>query len=137
MDMKKNIAKFVVGGLVAAGALTACSSQADTVSNNLSKDADSYKITRQIVFYNGITGQYVAEVTGRCSIGNNDDAGKLSYTCKVGDDQYIKNYLGLSDNVTWFALQVKPAHSDPYHYEVIFKPEEIIPDVQLQTSGGN
>lgn len=121
--------------LVAIAALSACSSQADTVSENISKDADSFKITRQIVFYNGITGDYVAEVTGRCSIGNNDDAGKLSYTCKVGEDKYIKNYLGLSDNVTWFALQVEPSKEDPYHYKVIFKPEEIIPNVDLQTSG--
>lgn len=117
-------------------ALAGCSSQADTVSYNISKDADSYKITRQIVFYNGITGDYVAEVTGRCSIGNDDDAGKLSYTCKVGPDTYIKNYLGLSDNVTWFALQVRPSKTDPYHYTVIFKPEEIVPNVDLQTSGG-
>lgn len=129
--------KLILGIAALAAVLTGCSSQADTVSSNLSKDADSYKITREIVFYNGITGEYVAEVTGRCSIGNNDAAGKLSYTCKVGDDQYIKNYLGLSDNVTWFALQTKPATSDPYHYEVIFKPESIVPDVRLQTSGGN
>lgn len=135
--MKKKLAGLLLGVTAVTAGLTACSSQADTVSSNLSKDADSYKINRQIVFYNGITGEYVAEVTGLCSIGNNDDAGKLSYTCKVGPDQYIKNYLGLSDNVTWFALQTKPATSDPYHYEVIFKPESIVPDVRLQTSGHN
>jgi hypothetical protein len=134
--MNKPLAATLSGIALVAG-LSACSSQADTVSHNLSKDADSFKITRQIVFYNGITGQYVAEVTGRCSIGNNDDSGKLSYTCKVGPNQYIKNYLGLSDNVTWFALQVKPATSDPFHYTVIFKPESIVPNVDLQTSGGN
>lgn len=133
MNRFRVIIAAVLFGLLA---LTGCTSQADTVSKNLSKDADSYKIERQIVFYNGITGAYVAEVTGKCSIGNEDGAGKLSYTCKVGPDKYIKNYLGLSDNVTWFALQVKPAVSDPYHYTVIFKPEEIIPNVDLQTSGG-
>lgn len=131
------VIKSVAAAVLLAGGLSACSSQADTVSSNLSKDADSFKITRQIVFYNGITGEYVAEVTGKCSIGNNDDAGKLSYTCKVGENQYIKNYLGLSDNVTWFALQVEAAPSDPYHYTVIFKPEEIIPNVDLQTSADN
>lgn len=129
-------AALIATSLAGAGSLAACSSQADTVSNNLSKDADSYKIEREIVFYNGITGKYVAEVTGLCSIGNNDGAGKLSYTCKVGPDKYIKNYLGLSDNVTWFALQVAPAKADPYHYKVIFRPESIIPDIDMQTSGG-
>jgi outer membrane lipoprotein-sorting protein len=131
--------KKVISAAVAIAAtvvVAGCSSQADTVSKNISTDADSYKIERQIVFYNGITGQYIAEVDGLCSIGNDDPAGKLSYTCKVGPDQYIKNYLGISNNVTWFALQTKAANADPYHYEVIFKPEEIIPNLQLQTSGG-
>lgn len=132
--MNKTALAFVAS-LVAVVGLSACDSQADTVSSNLSKDADSFKITRQIVFYNGITGEYIAEVTGKCSIGNNDDVGKLSYTCKVGEDTYIKNYLGLSDNVTWFALQTAASKSDPYHYTVIFKPESIIPNVDLQTSG--
>lgn len=139
--MKHRMTLAIFGAVILAaatgGGLAACSSQADTVSDNISKDADSFKVNRQIVFYNGITGAYVAEVTGKCSIGNNDDKGKLSYTCKVGDDKYIKNYLGLSDNVTWFALQTEPINSDPYHYEVIFKPEEIIPNVKTQTSGGH
>src|SRR5206468_12595840 len=126
-------AALVLGALVA---LTGCSSQADTVSKNLSTDADNYKVTRQIVFYNGITGTYVAEVTGLCSIGNDDPAGEISYTCKVGPDKYIKNFLHISDNVTWFALQTQPATSDPYHYEIVLKPEEIVPNVRFQTSGG-
>lgn len=130
-----------VGGafaaLIVAAGLAGCTSKADTVSANLSKDADSFKIEREIVFYNGITGEYVADVTGRCSIGNSDPAGELSYTCEVGKDTYIKNFLGLSDNVTWFALQVAPYPEDPYHYKVIFKPEEIIPNIDVQTSGGD
>lgn len=126
--------KILAGVVVLAGlvGLSACSSAADTASYNLSKEADNFSITRQIVFYNGITGQYVAEVTGRCSIGNDDQAGKLSYTCKTGPNSYIKNYLGLSDNVTWFALQVRPANVDPYHYEVVFRPETIVPDVKVR-----
>jgi len=120
-----------------ASLVTGCSSDADTVSSNLSKDADHFKIQRRIVFYNGITGDYILEVTGLCSIGNNDDPRKLSVTCKVGEGQYKKHFLGLSDNVTFFAEQIAPAVSDPYHYKVVFRPEEIIPDVELQTSGGN
>lgn len=130
--MKKLIA--LITGLFLAFTVTACTSQADTVSQNISTDADSFKIERQIVFYNGITGKYIAEVQGLCSIGNDDPAGKLSYTCKIGPDKYIKNFLGLSDNVTWFALQTDPVKEDPYRYTVVFKPEEIIPNIQVQTS---
>lgn len=129
----RNLAAALVLGTIG---FTACTSQADTVSENLSKDADSFKIDRRIVFYNGVTGDYILEVQGRCSIGNNDGNGKLSVTCKTGEDEYKKHYLGLSDNVTFFAEQLEGAYADPFHYKVIFKPEEIIPDVDFQKSGG-
>jgi hypothetical protein len=132
MRIRKLTAALVLGTI----GLTACSSQADTVSENLSKDADSFKIDRRIVFYNGITGGYILEVQGRCSVGNNDGDGRLSVTCKTGKDEYKKHFLGLSDNVTFFAEQLEGAYSDPFHYKVIFKPEEIIPDVDFQKSGG-
>jgi hypothetical protein len=135
MKIRKLTAAFLLGTLGFTG-LTACSSQADTVSENLSKDADSFKIDRRIVFYNGITGGYILEVQGRCSVGNNDGDGRLSVTCKTGKDEYKKHFLGLSDNVTFFAEQLEGAYSDPFHYKVIFKPEEIIPDVDFQKSGG-
>jgi hypothetical protein len=129
-----NIRKTLAVGIAAAAivGLSACKNDADVASKNISKAADSFKIERQIVFYNGITGEYVAEVDGFCSIGNNDDPGKLSVTCKVGPDKYIKNYLGLSDNVTWFALQTKSANVSTSHYKVVFKPSTVVPDFEVR-----
>lgn len=114
--------------------LTACS-EADTVSQNLSKDADSFKVQRRVVFFNGITDKYLLEIEGLCALGNNDDPKKLSVTCKVGEDAYKKHYLGLSDNVSFFVEQTNANYEDAYHYKVLFRPEEIIPDIDLQTSG--
>src|SRR4051812_48606061 len=122
----------IIAGLVALVVLSACSSDADVASHNLSKDADNFKIFRQVVFYNGITGEYVAEVDGFCSIGNDDDAGKVSITCKMDDGKYVKNYLGLSDNVTWFALQTVTADVSTQHYKIVFKPSTVIPDVDVR-----
>ena len=53
----------------------------------------------------------------------------------MGDDSYKKHFLGLSDNVTYFVEQLEPIKEDPYHYRVTFKPEEILPDINLRTSG--
>lgn len=128
---------LAVAGVALAAGLAGCTSQADTVSHNLSKDADSFEINRRVVFYNGITGSYILEIQGLCSLGNFDKDGELSVTCKVGKDTYKKHFLGLSDNVTYFAEQIDAAKSNPYHYKVIFKPENIVPDVDLQTSRGN
>lgn len=130
--MNKKIVGAVVGGALAVAGLSACSSQADTASYNLSKEADNFSITREIVFYNGITDKYIAEVTGRCSIGNDNTDAQMSYTCEVAPGKYIKNFLHVSNNVTWFALQVQPANVDPYHFEVVLRPETIIPDVKIR-----
>ena len=88
-----------------------------------------FEINRRVVFYNGITGEYILTVEGMCSLGNEDSAGNLSVTCKVGPNSYKKHFLGLSDNVTYFAEQLEPAPANTYHYRVIFKPTVIIPDV--------
>ena len=49
----------ILGGIaVTAGALTACSSDADVASENLSKAADNFEVQRRIVFFNGITDEY-------------------------------------------------------------------------------
>ena len=80
-------------------AITGCS-DADVASENLSKAADQFEITRRIVFYNGITGEYILTIEGLCSLGNYDAAGSLSVTCKTGANEFKKHFLGLSDNVT-------------------------------------
>jgi uncharacterized lipoprotein NlpE involved in copper resistance len=132
--MKKLLFAMVVL-VVLVFLLTGCSSDADVASENLSKEADMFKIDRRIVFYNGISGDYILVIEGKCSLGNYDDEGELTVTCKTGDETYKKHFLGLSDNVTYFAEQIESAHVDAYHYKVIFKPETIIPDIDLETSG--
>lgn len=111
--------------------LAGCS-DADIASENLSKAADSFEIDRRIVFYNGITGEYMLSIEGRCSLGNNDTSDRLSVTCKIGPNAYKKHFLGLSDNVTYFVEQMDSAKVDTYHYRVIFKPAAIIPDIDFQ-----
>lgn len=114
--------------------VTGCSTDADIASRNLSKSADMFEVPRRIVFYNGITGDYILTIEGLCSLGNSDDVGELTVTCKTGDNTYKKHFLGLSDNVTYFAEQIESVQSDVYHYRVVFKPEAIIPDIDLETS---
>ena len=101
-------------------------------SENLSKDADNFKVLRRIVFYNGVTGEYILQVEGYCSLGNNDPQYRLSVTCKVGNGQYKKHFLGLSDNVTYFAEQIDAANVSTQHYKVIFKPSTIVPQPELR-----
>lgn len=113
-------------------ALTACPNDADVASKNISIAADNFEITRRIVFYNGISGEYILTIEGRCSIGNSDQPKRLSVTCKIGEKAYKKHFLGLSDNVTFFAEQLETANVSVYHYRVTFKPSVILPDIRMQ-----
>lgn len=120
--------------LLVAAALAGCARDADIASENLSKAADMFEINRRVVFYNGVTGEYMLTVEGLCSIGNQDKERRLSITCKVGDGAYKKHFLGLSDNVTFFVEQLAPSKESTYHYRVIFKPQSILPDIDARGS---
>jgi hypothetical protein len=112
--------------------LAACSPDSDVASRNISKAADMFEINRRVVFYNGITAQYILVIEGRCSLGNFDSNTRMSVICKTGPTTYKKHFLGLSDNVTFFAEQIEEAKASVYHYRVIFKPSVIIPDVDVR-----
>lgn len=135
--MKRNL--LTIAAVLAVG-LTACSTDADVASKNLSKAAEQFEIERRIVFFNGITDKYLLSVEGRCSIeaGNTGVADSLEVTCRVSEGNepsaFKKHYLGLSDNVSYFVEQLDAAEVDEFHYRVIFRPEQIVPDVDLETS---
>jgi hypothetical protein len=131
--MKKILLVIVLLAFLIVG-LGGCASAADVASQNISREADQFKITRRIVFYNGITDSYILVIEGLCSLGNYDAAGELTVTCKISNSEYMKHFLGLSDNVTYFAEQMKSVDVDLYHYKVIFRPETILPDIDLDTS---
>lgn len=126
----KSILKFIV--LLGLLVLSACGTDADIASRNLSKAADQFEVNRRVVFYNGITSDYVLEIQGLCSLGNYDAQRELTVTCKTGPNEYKKHFLGLSDNVTYFAEQIDASKVSEYHYRVIFKPSSIIPDIDLR-----
>lgn len=128
--MKKLLA--LVLSLMAMFVAAGCANDADVVSNNISKEADKFNILRRVVFYNGITDSYMLTIEGYCSLGNYDDAGELTVTCKVSGTDYKKHFLGLSDNVTYFVEQLDGANVSPDHYKVIFKPSVIVPDIDIE-----
>lgn len=128
--MKK---KLTITILIIMTIILAACTEANTVNHNIDKSADSFEVNRRIVFFNGITDEYLLTVEGLCSLDIQDD-GALRVTCKTDDDEYKRHYLGLSDNVSYFVEQVEGADVDPFRYRVIFRPESIVPDIDIQTS---
>lgn len=126
--------KIIISALAIAaiGSQFGCTSDASIASNNLSKAADNFEISRRIVFYNGITGEYMLSIEGLCSIGGATETKAVAVTCKTGAGEYKKHFLGLSDNITYFAEQVNPSKVSQYQYRVVFKPIAIVPDIEIR-----
>lgn len=112
------------------GSLSACLPDAQVASSNLSKAAEMFEINRRIVFYNGITGEYMMTLEGRCSI--EDQGNQLEVTCKTDENSFKKHFLGLSDNVTYFVEQLDGIPVSVYHHRIIWKPQSIIPEIDLR-----
>jgi hypothetical protein len=123
--------------LLALPLLVACENDARIVSRNMTQDAENFKIQRRVVFLNGITDAYILTVEGRCNIAADTADRQLEVVCKVDDGEYKKHFLGLSDNVTYFVEQMKPSTASAYHYQVTFKPQTVLPDIDARGSASD
>lgn len=117
----------------AALALGACSSDADRTSENLSKAAEQFEVQRRIIGINGITDTVLFEVEGRCSIENENTGGALEVICEHAENDRRKHFVGLSDNVTYVAVQTEGLDVSEYRTRIVIKPENIVPDLDLVT----
>jgi hypothetical protein len=118
---------------LACSLLVGCDNDASVASKNLSQAADNFEINRRVVFYNGITNEYILSIEGLCS--QQPSEGKIAIVCKTGPNTFKKHFLGLSHNVTYFSEQLEPAKASVYFYRVVFKPSAILPAVDLGGGG--
>ena len=125
---KKSILVFIV--LLFTVVLSSCLvSDADVASANLSKSAEQFEVYRRVVFYNGITDEYILMIEGFCSVEFYPD--KFVVTVKTGPKSFMKHYLGRADNVFPFVEQLDASQVSDSRYKVIFKPISIIPDIDI------
>ncbi len=120
--------------VAALAAVLAGCDDAEVASRNISKAADNFEIQRRVVFVNGITGEHMLLIEGRCAIV--DQKTQLEVTCKQGPEEYVKHFLGLADNVTYVAEQVGTVDVNVYHYRRTFKPQAVIPDIDFRGDAG-
>lgn len=126
--MKKIIMFLMV--LVLVISLIGCS-DAMVARSNLERAEQNFEVYRRVVFYNGITGEYILTIEGNLAIIVDVD-GDIVVTVKTENGEYVKHYLGLSDNVTYFSEQLQSKDVSVKNYRVIFKPSVIIPSVELK-----
>ena len=131
----KIIAVFVIGLIILTA--TGCRS-AKTVSHNISRESDEFKVRRRITFVNLRTGDYLFTMTGKCSIqgGSGSINSELEVVCRIGEDKYQKHMLYLAEETTYVVEQLEDSNVSRYDYEFVFRPEAIIP-IEIKTQVGD
>lgn len=126
--MKKKIIVLMTA-LVMLLAFTGCR-QADRVSYNLSKEADSFNEVRQLTVMNCIQGDVLFQMTGKMSIeadvGETGD-NQLEVIVEDENGEYKKHFVGLSDNVTYVVEDITTGDVSKYKYTLNFNPNMWIP----------
>lgn len=107
---------------------TGCAQRdSDIASYNVSKEADQFRVKRRITFVNLRSNEYLFSLTGNCSVETDSVDNQLEVVCKVGDDKYQKHFLYLSNETTYVIEQLDYSEVSKYDYEIVFKPESIVP----------
>lgn len=130
--MKKLYKAFLAVVMMFVMALCVCGcSTADNVNYNLNKEADEFNVYRRITVTNARTDMIMLQAEGYMSLSNNS-ANELVVTIKTGENQYYKDYIYLNDWTCYVMEQVEPKSTDKYHYELVFYPDRLIPDIEIK-----
>lgn len=137
--MNKKIIGITLAATVVGTFLTGCSSDADTVAANLSQEAEAFNVQRRITAINAFDSSVVLQVEGRCSLETADSslADAIEITCKIGPDEYLKDFYYPGDNGMLSVEQTTLLNVDEYHYEWIIKPETLLPHVEIRTGAND
>lgn len=126
--MKKKIVIAVLGILF----LTGCSNDADVASQNISTDADNFKILRKVTFINTVTDEVLYTVEGNFSITADTDDNQLEITAKTGKDEFQKHYLGLSPTTVYIVEQLEWQKANQYRFKITIKPSALVPELDVR-----
>ena len=105
---------------------TGCS-EADRVSQNLSKEADNFNVVRQLTVINCIEGDVLFQMTGKMSITADTADNQLEVIVENENGMYKKHFIGLSDNVTYVVEDMDTTNVSKYKYTLNYNPKMWIP----------
>lgn len=121
--MKKKLIMAIVT-IFTLVAFTGCS-QSERVSHNLSKEADSFNVIRELTVINAIQGDVLFTMVGKLSVETTED--KLYVIVEDENGNYQKHIIGLSDNITYVLEQKDFKNVENYKYTLNYNPKMWIP----------
>lgn len=122
--MKKILITITI--LIALLGVAGCT-QADKVSENLSKEADNFNVVRQLTVINCLQGDVLFQMTGKLSIYADTEDNQLEVVVEDENGKYQKHLIGLSDNVTYTVEQKRYEDVSNYRYTLNFNPDMWFP----------
>jgi hypothetical protein len=109
----------------------ACTSDADTADYNIKTAAEQFEVQRTIVGINGITGETIFFAEGRCSF-ETPGARKFEVVCRYGENEYRKHVFILGDQDSVAVTQEEAIDVSVYKTRIILKPEQLLPEFDLE-----
>ena len=123
--MKKIIAMLLVL-MMCLTLFAGCDRQSDRVSYNISQQADNFNVTRRLAVINARSDEPVFELIGNFAL-DNSAYNELEIIVETAPGIYKKHFVYLNEWTIYVVEDVSGAYVDPYHYEVNFLPEMIVP----------
>ena len=120
VQIKKRVVALIGVMLVTFSAM-GCT-EADQVSQNISKEADNFNVTRKLTVLNARTDTVLLELTGTFALGNSS-ANELEVIIETDEGKYQKDYVYLNEYTMYVVEDISGSEVDKYHYEINFLPE--------------
>ena len=118
----KKLISIILATILILFVFSGCTTESDKVNHNMSVAADNFNCERRITVYNARTDKIIMYLEGYLSLSNNSTS-ELVVTCKVGPNEYKKNYIYLNDYTLYVVEDITGTHADPYHYVIEFHTE--------------
>ncbi len=99
--------------------------KADTVRNNIQKEANNFTVYRKMTFVNLYTNQILYTAEGYFSVQttyNNEYQGQqeIGLVFKVGENQFKMDYFSIANNVAYVIEQTENTTTNPYYWNIKF-----------------
>ena len=122
----KKIIKIMLALMIAAMMVfTSGCNKADTMRNNIQKEANRFNVYRKITFVNLYTGQLLYSAEGYFSVQttyNNNYQGQqeIGLVFNIAKNEYKMDYFSIAENVCYVIEQVENTTGDPYHWKIVW-----------------
>lgn len=123
--MKKTIAIILVAIIMVVSFAGCTDRQAQRTSQNISLEADNFRVLRRLTVVNLRSDTPLFELVGLFSL--SDESNRLVITVKTDANNYKKHFISKGEWIFWDVEDLSGSDVNTFRYEVNILPETFIP----------